>query len=84
MPAPFEWDLKRLAASVVIAAQHLELPASDTARVATDLVREYRERMHDYAEMRALDVWYDKIDLQKDEDRSADPAVIAVVRRRIV
>ncbi|SDJ35148.1 Uncharacterized conserved protein, DUF2252 family [Paraburkholderia steynii] len=83
LPAPFEWDLKRLAASVVIAAQHLELPASDTARVATDLVREYRERMHDYAEMRALDVWYDKIDLQKYEDRSADPAVIAAVRRRI-
>lgn len=83
LPAPFEWDLKRLAASVVIAAQHLELPASDTARVATDLVREYRERMHDYAEMRALDVWYDKIDLRKYEDRSADPVVIAAVRRRI-
>ena len=32
-------------------------------RVATDLVREYRERMADYASMRALDVWYDKIDL---------------------
>ncbi|MEM5341401.1 DUF2252 domain-containing protein [Paraburkholderia azotifigens] len=83
LPAPFEWDLKRLAASVVIAAQHLELPASDTARAATDLVREYRERMHDYAQMRALDVWYDKIDLQKYEDRSADPAVIEAVRRRI-
>jgi uncharacterized protein (DUF2252 family) len=60
LPAPFEWDLKRLAASVVIAAQHLRLPDSDAARVATDLVREYRERVADYASM--LDVWYDRID----------------------
>lgn len=83
LPAPFEWDLKRLAASVVIAGQHLELPYSDTTRIATDLVREYRERMHDYASMRTLDVWYDKIDLQKYEDRSADPALIEAARKRI-
>ncbi|TXC88892.1 DUF2252 domain-containing protein [Paraburkholderia azotifigens] len=83
LPAPFEWDLKRLAASVVIAAQHLALPASDAARVATDLVREYRERMHDYAGMRALDVWYDRIDLKKYEDRSGDPAVVAAIRKRM-
>ncbi|WP_244808390.1 DUF2252 domain-containing protein [Caballeronia zhejiangensis] len=83
LPAPFEWDLKRLAASVVIAAQHLALPASDAARVATDLVREYRERMHDYAGMRALDVWYDRIDLKKYEDRSGDPLVVAAIRKRI-
>ncbi|OLL28545.1 hypothetical protein BTH42_27010 [Burkholderia sp. SRS-W-2-2016] len=83
LPAPFEWDLKRLAASVVIAAQHLELPSSDTARVTTDLVREYRERTHDYAQMRALDVWYDKIDLQKYEDRSGDQAIVDAARKRI-
>ncbi len=69
LPAPFEWDLKRLAASIVIAAQHLDLPNSDAARMATDLVRAYRERMTDYASMRALEVWYDKIDIQRFEDR---------------
>ncbi|MEX3934401.1 DUF2252 family protein [Paraburkholderia phymatum] len=42
----------------------------DFRRVATDLVRQYRERMHDYASMRALDVWYDRIDLQKFQDRT--------------
>ena len=83
LPAPFEWDLKRLAASIVIAAQHLELRDSDAARVATDLVREYRERMTDYASMRALDVWYDKIDMQRFEDRSADPAVMKAARKRV-
>ncbi|MEI5998097.1 DUF2252 domain-containing protein [Paraburkholderia bengalensis] len=84
LPAPFEWDLKRLTTSAVIAAQHLELPYSDTTRVATELVREYRERMHDYSSMRALDVWYDKIDLQRYRDRSADPEVVEAARKRIM
>jgi uncharacterized protein (DUF2252 family) len=83
LPAPFEWDLKRLAASVVIAAQHLKLPDSDAARVATDLSREYRERMANYASMRALDVWYDKIDLRAYQDRTADPKVMKEARERM-
>ncbi len=83
LPAPFEWDLKRLAASVVIAAQHLELPSSDAARVVMDLVREYRERMGNYATMRALDVWYDKVDLQRYEDRTGNPKVLEEIRKRI-
>ena len=82
LPAPWEWDLKRLAASVVIAAQHLSLPESDVARVAVDCAREYRERIADYASMRGLDVWYDKIDLQRYLDRLNDPAVAADARRR--
>lgn len=83
LPAPFEWDLKRLAASVAIASEHLALPKGDTARVVTDAVREYRERMFNYGWMRALDVWYDRIDLQKYEDRSADPEIIAEARKRL-
>jgi len=83
LPAPFEWDLKRLAASVAIAAEHLALPKSDAARIVTDVVREYRERMFNYGWMRALDVWYDRIDLQKYEDRSGDPEVVAAARKRL-
>ena len=83
LPAPWEWDLKRLAASIVIAAQHQRLPESEAARAARDAAREYRERIADYAAMRVLDVWYDRIDLQRYEDRNADPAVMAEVRKRI-
>ena len=83
LPAPFEWDLKRLAASVVIAAQHLGIPDSDAARAATDVAREYRERMANYASMRVLDIWYDKIDMQRYEDRSGDPEVLRLVRKRM-
>ena len=83
LPAPWEWDLKRLAASVVIAAQFLRLSESEAARAARDLAREYRERMSDYAAMRVLDVWYDRIDLQRYQDRSADPEVMDEVRKRV-
>jgi uncharacterized protein (DUF2252 family) len=63
LPAPWEWDVKRLAASLVIAARHLDLPDSEAAKAATDTVCSYREHMADYASMRALEVWYDHIDL---------------------
>ena len=63
LPAPWEWDVKRLAASIVIAAHHINLPDSAAAKAATESVCSYRERMADYASMRALDVWYDRIDL---------------------
>ena len=65
LPGPWEWDIKRLAASVVIAAHHLRLADSDAAKAATDTVCSYRERMIDYAAMRALDVWYDFIDVDR-------------------
>lgn len=83
LPAPFEWDLKRLAASTAIAAEHLALPKADAARVVTDLVKEYRERMFNYGWMTSLEVWYDKIDLQKYEDRNGDPEVVARARKRL-
>lgn len=65
LPAPWEWDLKRLVASVVIAGRHIGLPESVTGRIAIDTVRAYRERMSDYGSMRALDVWYDTISLKR-------------------
>ena len=65
LPAPWEWDVKRLAASLVIAARHLDFLDNDGAKAATDAVCAYREHMSDYASMRTLDVWYDRIDLDR-------------------
>jgi uncharacterized protein (DUF2252 family) len=65
LPAPWEWDLKRLTASMVIAAHHLQLKESEAARAATATVRAYRERMADYSSMRSLDVWYDTITVER-------------------
>ena len=65
LPALWEWDLKRLTASMVIAAHHLRLSESEAARAATATARAYRERMADYSSMRALDVWYDRISVDR-------------------
>jgi uncharacterized protein (DUF2252 family) len=65
LPAPWEWDVKRLTASMVIAAQDLGLTATEAAKVAIATTREYRERMTNYASMRALEVWYDFIDVKQ-------------------
>ena len=62
LPGPWEWDIKRLAASIVIAARHLRFSESDAARAAANAVMSYRERMADYAGMRMLEVWYDRLD----------------------
>ncbi|MFO1082136.1 MAG: DUF2252 domain-containing protein [Reyranellaceae bacterium] len=65
LPGPWEWDLKRLVASIVLAGRHIDLPESDIGRAVAATAKSYRERMGDYAEMRALDVWYDAIDVDR-------------------
>src|SRR5208282_1918636 len=65
LPAPWEWDLKRLAASVVVAGRHLRLSDNESARASIATVRSYREHIADYASMRALEVWYDRIDIER-------------------
>jgi len=64
LPAPWEWDVKRLTASVVIAGQYLRLSETECAQAAIATVRSYREHMADYSSMRALEVWYDTIGLK--------------------
>jgi uncharacterized protein (DUF2252 family) len=61
LPAPWEWDVKRLAASVVIAGRYLRLSETEAARAAQATVRSYRERIADYSSKRALEVWYETI-----------------------
>jgi len=83
LPGPWEWDLKRLTASLVIAAQHLRLPDSDAVRIAAAASSEYRERMTDYASMRALDVWYDRIDASRFEQIAQEDDLLPEVRKRL-
>ena len=82
LPAPWEWDLKRLAASVVIAGRHIDVRESDAIRAARNAARSYREQMANYSTMRAIDVWYDKIDLQKFLQHAPDDKVRKRVERR--
>src|SRR5262249_41992537 len=57
-PGPFEWDLKRLAASVEIAARARGVAVRDRRAATLATVRAYRETMQDLAGKRDLDVWY--------------------------
>ncbi len=62
LPAPWEWDLKRLAASFVVVCRNNGL-SEDTAReAALTCVRSYREHMHEFSDMSALDRWYRVVD----------------------
>ena len=58
LPGPFEYDVKRMAASFTIAAQHNEFSKQDARAVARSSVRAYREAMLNFAGMPTLDVWY--------------------------
>jgi uncharacterized protein (DUF2252 family) len=59
---PFEWDVKRLAASLVLAADDADLGAAVGAGAAEDAVRAYGHRIAEYADLPTLDVWYARID----------------------
>ena len=83
LPAPWEWDVKRLAASVVLAGRHIQLKQSQSARAASAAVRSYREHMAEYAFMKALDIWYDKIDLERMLAHFDDEKERARMRQRV-
>src|SRR5262249_8324367 len=60
---PFEWDVKRLAASVEIAARANGLPAAKRTPIVLSTVRAYREAMRSFAGLHNLDVWYARADV---------------------
>src|SRR5258705_2253321 len=83
LPAPWEWDIKRLTASVVLAGRHIQLKQKETARAARAAVRSYREHMAEDAFTKALDTWYDRIDLQRLLDATPDEEVRASTMKAV-
>ncbi|HEV8050743.1 MAG TPA: DUF2252 domain-containing protein [Thermoplasmata archaeon] len=64
LPGSFEWDLKRLAASLVVAARQNRLPKRAGWEAGVAATRSYRERMRTFSSERYYDVWYSHIDLR--------------------
>src|SRR6185436_6594185 len=64
LPGPFEWDVKRLVASVAVAGRDRGFDAKARASVNTAAARAYREAMRDYAGMGNLEVWYARIEAE--------------------
>jgi uncharacterized protein (DUF2252 family) len=61
-PAPWEWDLKRLAASAAVAVRFMGGDKAEAGEAAAATARAYREHITRYAGMGNLEVWYDRID----------------------
>jgi uncharacterized protein (DUF2252 family) len=63
--APWEWDVKRLAASIVLATREAGLSEGHCADAARAAVESYRLHMREYAEMTALEVWYSRMSAER-------------------
>jgi uncharacterized protein (DUF2252 family) len=64
LPGPWEWDVKRLAVSMLIAAQDNGFAVSDQEQVVLETVASYRTAMAGFAGMNNLDVWYSHLDIE--------------------
>jgi uncharacterized protein (DUF2252 family) len=63
LPGPWEWDVKRLAASFAIAGRDRNFTPNETRAAVLSAVRAYREAIREFAAMRNLDVWYARLDV---------------------
>ena len=65
LPGPWEWDVKRLAVSFEVAGRENGYSTKERKSIVRETVRAYREAMRQFAGMRALDVWYSRLDIDE-------------------
>jgi uncharacterized protein (DUF2252 family) len=65
LPGPFEWDVKRLAASLSVAGRDNGFPAKDRRKILLAAVEGYRTAMRGFAQQPLLDVWYAHMDIEQ-------------------
>lgn len=81
---PFEWDVKRLATSFVLAARWLGFDGDDSRSAVDALVAAYRTAQAEFASMSVLETWYAKIALEDVlRNAAADPKVLKRLRKTI-
>ena len=62
LPGPWEWDIKRMAASIEIAGRDIDLPAGRRSAIVDRVMREYREAMREFSQESMLQAWYERLD----------------------
>jgi uncharacterized protein (DUF2252 family) len=80
-PGPFEWDVKRLAASFEIACRAREFGKKDARTTVLNAVRGYREAIAGFAAMSNLEVWYARLDVETAMARWSDDVSPEDVKR---
>lgn len=65
LQGPWEWDVKRLVASIVIAGRSLGFKKGTNEDLVLEAMQTYREQMWEYSEQSVLDVWYSRLDLKE-------------------
>jgi uncharacterized protein (DUF2252 family) len=65
LPGPWEWDVKRLAASLMIAARDNEYNEEECRTTTLRGVQAYREAMGGFMDMRAIDIWYSRLTVRR-------------------
>jgi len=80
LPGPFEYDVKRMAASFTIAARNNGFSPADTRAATLASVRAYREAMAEFGQMPTMDIWYASLD--EDELRASIRATVAGTARQ--
>jgi uncharacterized protein (DUF2252 family) len=85
LPGPWEWDVKRLAASFAIAGRENGFRAKQRRAAVVKAARSYREAMRGFASRRNLEVWYARLDVEAAlaEVEEEDPASTARLRKGI-
>jgi uncharacterized protein (DUF2252 family) len=84
LPGPFEWDVKRLAASFVLAARWLGFRPADARQTAESVVACYRKAMAGFAEMPVLETWYAKVTIDEMfEEYAGDSKVVKLLWKSV-
>ena len=91
LPAPWEWDLKRLVVSFVIAGRDSDLSDQESKAAAIDCARSYREHLREYSRLSPLEIWYTRIGVEQaiemapdEKTRKIREQMMAKARERII
>jgi len=82
-PAPWEWDVKRLAASFVVACRNNGLSDATARDAAMSCVRTYRESMAEFSRMKTLELWYQALYAEDLLARTKYPDILRRMNKRI-
>jgi uncharacterized protein (DUF2252 family) len=81
LPGPWEWDVKRLATSLVVAGRDNGFDNTDCRRAASETARSYRQRMAEYSQMGELEVWYSRVGAEDIFDLISDSKTLKKAKK---